>query len=569
MLSPSSGFISIHRNKKDCGRRIDTIHSAEPVTNRNVFEQDDPRPPRHRQRRFAFYFFVALFGIVSVGFSRVLKTENYPIFVLKGNISNTFTGFQETVDPMLDIEEVVLTPNDSSMCMHHYDLKAPRLIRNDIESVLHYPYENKILVHFQKAKNRTCKRPSILGRLSGPYASLISWNYEHLMNNTSAVNAEDPHSSEEAQRKRDSIVGHYILPKSGKYFIEIIGLLCNDLQFSMDFNDFRGICLEDPSCNRLTAPGSYINVMPTTHVKQNKSINGFWKYTGMGSAPPLYTRHQGQPQICERDSITKRSCKEAASLDRFSHYRFEWDYQIDEWIVHFRQRIGNNHRCTICLVGMSHSRTMAKQMRKFLSRHNMSELIGVEHICLERPGLMTELLSNTIKKHCNVTLIASGQWAAAGARYESVDGGESVPNVREKINTTHVTLLAGGTNHVIQKWGNATIFPKYRQEMKHLIQIMKRKNISFALRQIHHNALCFTKTRCNTRIQDHRWPPIIDRYNQIIKELASWHRIPFLDSSDIVNPLWDSAPDCSHYKNQVGEAESLWFVKEILALMKA
>ena len=448
-------------------------------------------------------------------------------------------------------ERIAIT-NDSSLCMYHHDPRSPKLVRNEVDYILHHPGERKIVIHLKKSE-RECRNPRFLGRLSGPYVSLIEWEHQIYQNRSQTI-----------IQNKTSITGIYDLPFGGKYFIEIIGLLCNDLNRDTDFNDIS-LCLEDPSCNRLTANGSYITVPPeTSSLQKKKPQEGYWQWVGDGDPVPLYTRHQGQPDICKLDDVKMNSCRKAASLDRFTHYQFKWQIPSEQWQLNnyyeneFMSPVDkqNINQTTICLIGMSHSKIMKDQMRVLLLEHNMSNAVKVEHFFLERPRHMTKTLGGRIKSICNVTLVASGQWAAAGARLINIETGGAVLDI-DSINYTTVKPRIF--------WGNATLFCAYEHELESAIRVLKENNVSFAFRQIHYNTLGYTKTWCKKdKIQDHRWPPIIDGYNDIIKKIATQHSIPFFDSRGIVDPLWDSAPDTNHYDNDVGMTESLWFLRKML-----
>jgi hypothetical protein len=114
-----------------------------------------------------------------------------------------------------------------------------------------------------------------MGRLYGQYLTSIQWNDE---------NMKMTQEADTYVTRQDAITGYYKIPSPGRYFIEILGLLCNDFQFDAQFRD---ICLEDTSHNHLTAKKSFIDVtVTTTNATElnfpatnaiNKNPLGHWK----------------------------------------------------------------------------------------------------------------------------------------------------------------------------------------------------------------------------------------------------------------------------------------------------
>jgi hypothetical protein len=47
----------------------------------------------------------------------------------------------------------------------------------------------------------------------------------------------------------DELVGEYNIPSTGEYWLEIIGILCNDLIWD---ENYRNVCLEDPAYMQIT-----------------------------------------------------------------------------------------------------------------------------------------------------------------------------------------------------------------------------------------------------------------------------------------------------------------------------
>ena len=140
----------------------------------------------------------------------------------------------------------------------------PSMLLSEVEKISHNPAERKIIVHLFRMSNkqqRNCRNPRLFGRMSGPYATLIQWEpMPETMNATEQVN--------------NRIIGHYSVPFPGQYFIEVIGLFCNNLQWNASF---QHVCLEDPTSHRITDDAASIDVIAT--VPSSWSASGYWKWS--------------------------------------------------------------------------------------------------------------------------------------------------------------------------------------------------------------------------------------------------------------------------------------------------
>ena len=76
-------------------------------------------------------------------------------------------------------------------------------------------------------ENRICLKPVLQRWLAGPTIEIIEWDKVDL--------------------EKHELSGYYKVPYTGRYFLEIIALLCNDFQFHQDFS---ATCLEELIKNR-------------------------------------------------------------------------------------------------------------------------------------------------------------------------------------------------------------------------------------------------------------------------------------------------------------------------------
>jgi len=62
---------------------------------------------------------------------------------------------------------------------------------------------------------------------------------------------------------------------------------------------------------------------------------------------------------------------------------------------------------------------------------------------------------------------------------------------------------------------------------------------------------------------DFRTPPAVDMVNRALHDAAKKHRVHYIDLSDIVGPMWDSAIDYCHYYGKVFNAEAEFLLYSI------
>ena len=63
-------------------------------------------------------------------------------------------------------------------------------------------------------------------------------------------------------------------------------------------------------------------------------------------------------------------------------------------------------------------------------------------------------------------------------------------------------------------------------------------------------------------------PEVIRIYNELLRDICQDLGVPHLVTTDITAPLWDSAPDWCHYKNEVGRIEALFLLQTISTHLK-
>eukprot|EP00957_Ditylum_brightwellii_P185735 14140699-Ditylum_brightwellii.AAC.1 len=212
-------------------------------------------------------------------------------------------------------------------------------IADDIINIVHEPQKSKIKIHLRLDEKRRCKQPQLLGRLSGPFISKISWEKQLQQESIDG-------------REMEVLTGFYKIPQTGRYFLEIFVLMCEELPFET----YNGnTCLENPDQNRLTNEGAFIDITIAEQDGLSRTVIGHWYNTQEKMKhEPLYTRYQ--PQNCRQGGEAR--CKNATDLSRFDPYEFHFTYKnltLDSIIERLK---GVNEGHKVCFIGASHARVM-------------------------------------------------------------------------------------------------------------------------------------------------------------------------------------------------------------------
>ena len=88
-----------------------------------------------------------------------------------------------------------------------------------------------------------------------------------------------------------------------------------------------------------------------------------------------------------------------------------------------------------------------------------------------------------------------------------------------------------------------------RQFADRLKELQRQPGVTPLVLSCNYNPLNCIITQCPPT--DWRSPPMVDHLNEIMRRQAEAHKVPFLDTSDIGGPLWDSSSDFSHPQQRV------------------
>jgi len=305
--------------------------------------------------------------------------------------------------------------------------------------------------------------------------------------------------------------GSYSSPLSGKFFLEIIVIHCDARVFQGNASVGK-ICMEDPQHHRITANESTISVL-----KDNtRNGLGHWIFNSstFSSIQPLYTRVQGKAEY--------------RNLSGYQAYDFAWK---DEIVIPRQPKTSK-----VCFLGDSHSR---ESMDAFKRLNLTTNNISVAHLWV---GKLNEILaddrvSERTKRQlttCNVIIMAIGQW---------------------------------DVSHKAKK--GPLSFAQYESNLEDVLDLLQKRvpYVPVLGRNIHFNGLGMYHTRCTP--WDWRSPTVLRQLTTIVQRVfarRSNDQFTYLDTSFVVEPMWDGAGDWSHLEKPVVAAETLFLVSEALKL---
>ena len=460
-------------------------------------------------------------------------------------------------------------------------------VQSDISKIVHKPADSRIEILLQPKSTRRCQNPVFKGRISGWSLSTIDFKTSHNKHDDSNV-----------------VVGTYDrsqMPMSGKYFVEIIVVLCEN--YGIDFRtvNLKNQCLEDTKMgnHRITEGNGFASidvvVVDDRSLSQPKDSRGQWlhrsflakekeerdarahrysteSYNVGGDIPtpePLFTRYQPEEcMISERNfKLSKNTefCQNLVDRKRFDAYTFRWNEGPDEILNKDVLKLpvkkdGNGrskskskqHHIHVCFVGASHSRVLKNKCQSLLDRSRKradrkgESPLDVECSFMEvlfPPDLTDDwVLSNLGGKRCTHAVVGLFQWPFSFAQNQ-------------------------------QNW----TFSDWKAEMTTVSKILETAARSndiplqrVLLRSAHPNGFKWQISSCPPG--DMRSPPNARLASRILQEIVEGFSrdannspiISFIDTSFVTDPVWDSPEDWSHYNLEEGSVEAKLILSEIL-----
>jgi len=479
------------------------------------------------------------------------------------------------------IVSVIKTDVEGSTSIVHHNLAAEKVSSkiginsnsmyalSDIAKILHIPSKSRIEVHLQP--NRTCYHPVFIGRISGLSLSMIKFdNFDLTSSNTSTY-----------------VIGTYNLahmPVSGKYFVEIIHLLCSEHYNKGYFrSNVRNVCLQARVSNtsiddhRITHDRGSIDIDLNRTYKpaQKEKIAGTWLHksflvnktdwktfcntTNKIVIPPpehpLFTRYQPERNKCIHCSLP--GARNDVDLP-INQYNFHWDkFQRNVLKEYF---LGNQKSETnVCFLGASHSIQLDESCNMVkehtvLEAKKQSLLLNESHalsctgIYANYPKNVTQnskdLVGEIIKRKCTHLVIGLFQWFFSFQN-----------SLQLNINISNWKMEMTKAVHIISKAAHDGRIPSLQRVV---------------LRSAHTNGMGYMRTMCPPK--DFRTPINALMATMVLEEIVEEFEhgenkpsfVSLVDTGSVINPVWDSAKDWSHYTGEHEWVETIFLLSEIL-----
>ena len=381
------------------------------------------------------------------------------------------------------------------------DIDQHSIINDEVVHVRHIPDKSQIEVSLRGSR---CPEPVLRGRLSGAVVSLLGWH-----------------------REGSVLVGKYNVPYTGRYFVEIIVLMCHGLQSNSSTEEVMDTCVEDVRRHRITALNSSIYVSsPIRHqISTSTGKLGYWVLRNGSQAEFMKTRVQ--PNGLHHLDVTKTEYTKQPPFRDYEFVLLSPDFRLPPVQCSPKlpatvkrkvdERICSSMPRKLCFIGASHSRTAAKLLGNL-----------AEHIPCNWPSGLASAGQQALSMNCTDIVIGIGQWPAGYP--------DGFMNFTQYYESMHDGLK------------NVTTVIQY--------------NATVTVRTVHENPLNHRNSACPP--DDWRNPEVIRIYNQLLARLCKELNVTLLDTSDIIQPFWDTAEDWCHYANSVGKAEA-HFIAHILA----
>jgi hypothetical protein len=361
---------------------------------------------------------------------------------------------------------------------------------------------------------------TLWGRLSGKSLHLLTWHQEGALQ-----------------------VGCYTAQFAGQYFLEVLVLLTEP---PLPYPDRKRQCLVSPTSWTLTARDATVRVAMATKAA------GWWGATeSSGAVSGLVTRYQ--PQGCRGAGDQSARCRDAMSLDRFEPYAWMWETPPPilpvfppntHWTAEpsgptipcrFGDK-GGGQQCPfskgrVCVLGASHGSVLVNALAAIQIPAHFYPAEFAAHVAGGGSSRFGAVTNFTQMKECKTTILTFGQW----------DAGKP-----------------GQPPHYNEALGYPTPTVEYVKAYEVLLDALEQR-YGFDMSRVivintHYNPPGDLITACPPK--DWRSIPVIDEYNKFVRAMCARRGIDFIDTRDIIGPVWDSGADLNHYHGQAGVAEA-------------
>jgi len=478
---------------------------------------------------------------------------------------------------------------------------------SDIANITHVPSKTRIEVHLNKSSNRRCQNPFLKGRLSGWSLSSIDFEFEDNSTDVLMVGVYDQSS----------------MPVSGTYYLEIIIFLCerySEEDVRNTTKNLANICLESPvgGAHRITQTNASVHIqieeedafpLATAPSQQHRrrldessGPKGQWLHKSLvettnthnnnpqndtntdknddtiNAMLPLYTRYI--PKECSYTSRNERIncitsdsklcmirksdfCNNSISVSQFQPYTYRWssdgphkvlNRQGIQPVLEMRQNSTANssivkpHRpTTVCFVGASHADVFQDKCNDILrDSPDISSSLACQTMGFQSPQNLKEpsILNLLEGRHrlCTHVVIGLFQWPFSYT-----------------FRTINFSDWKRDMTTVVKMFKSAVASPKNQLE-------------KILLRSAHANSMGYEYHKCPAA--DYRTIPNAEMATSLLKEIVETHAainedgkevLSLVDTNFLIDPVWDSPADLSHYRNEAGLMETKYILWKILS----
>lgn len=427
-------------------------------------------------------------------------------------------------------------------------------VRSDISKIVHIPSETRIEIHLNSA--RKCQNPLFQGRISGLSLSMIE--FRNVSNNV--------------------VVGDYDLfhiPKSGQYYVEILVVLCEkygDGYRSMNLRGEPCLQIQTDDTHQLTTGNGTAAIDISLSTQENVSDKkGRWLHKSLLSEnvqppQPLFTPVEADGIWC-RNKENKAFCQRLSSDRRKPIFDYTFRWQPGPDVILNKPALSgmlpvkpqnttiaaNEHRMHICFLGASHSRELKK---------------GCESVLLETKKLAQ-------RQNLDASLVEGLTCSHVDAKFPFLDGypsdlafNETTIVRMEEMNCTHVVVgLFQWYFSYENKWRTNLTFNEWKSAMTKVARAFRDASSSTIrrvfFRSAHPNGFSHRHIKCPQ--DDSRTPLNAKVATQTLFEIAN--EIPVvsvLDTTFLMDAIWDSARDWSHYRDHNRIIETQFVLSQIL-----
>jgi hypothetical protein len=276
--------------------------------------------------------------------------------------------------------------------------------------------------------------------------------------------------------------------------------------------DFSKTCVEPSRKHRLTTPDTLIRIYDNS-VVSGLDYGGFWRNRIASNGLAAYTRAHlvNDPQKSRTDPLIW-----------WQDYDFHWSPALKGLSA---RNLDQAEPTTICNVGWSHARELTNAMEDIgfqNGKYNVNVLWGGAKYPTE---VTSEFIMELVERFdCKKLVVAVGQWPAS-------------------YRNQSPTLLGDYYNQM-------------RIMFRNMLETVP-SNVEIYARSIHHIPMGDRISICSPK--DWRTPAVIDGYNAVLRKVSEeMTAITFIDTTFLVSPVWDTAPDWCHLADKVAHKEALY-----------